>query len=230
MKPVYLIATLAAAALAADQPGTRPRMDAADYPAHASADRVAIGAVLLSPEQVRNTFSTDLNRGYAVVEVAVYPKGGASIDLGPGDFLLRIAGTETDAPPAAPRAIAAALRKASSKDRDVALYPTVGVGYESGPRVYDPMTGGTRGGGWNTGAGVGVGIGDGRRPASSDADRKTMEAELGDQQLPEKVTTAPVAGYLYFPLATKKKNTVYELEYQGRAGKLVIPLEPARMK
>jgi hypothetical protein len=202
-------------------------MDAADYPAHAAADGVAVGARLLSPEQVRDTFSTDLNRGYVVVEVAAYPKNGAQIDLGPGDFLLRIKGTGTDARPASPRAIAAALRKASSKDRDIALYPTLGVGYETGPRVYDPASGGTRGGGWNTSAGVGVGVG-GQRPGSSDADRKTMEAELGEQELPEKVTTAPVSGYLYFPLATKKKSTVYELEYQGRAAKLVLPLNPAR--
>jgi hypothetical protein len=228
MKAVSLLLTLAGA-LAAGQPGTRPRADANEYPAHASTGPVAIGARLLTPGQVQDTFSTDLNRGYVVVEVAVYPKDGGSLDLGPGDFLLRIGGTETDARPATPRAVAAALRKASSKDRDVALYPSAGVGYESGPRVYDPATGGTRGGGWNTGAGVGVGVG-GQHPASTDADRKTMEMELSDQELPEKVITAPVAGYLYFPLVTKKKNTVYELEYQGQAIRLVIPFEPARTK
>lgn len=215
MKAAILTLALAGA-LAAGEPGTRPRTSAAEYPAHAFAGAVEIGAAVIPPDQVRKMFATDLSRGYVVVEVAVFPKEGGRLDLGPGDFLLRIAGTTTDARPAAPRAVAAALQRASSKDRDIALYPTVGVGYESGPGGY---------GGWNRGAGVGVGIGGNGQPPASTADRKTMETELADQQLPEKVIAAPVAGYLYFPLQAKKKNAAYELEYRGQAGRAVIPLE-----
>ena len=108
------------------------------------------------------------------------------------------------------------------------LYPSAGVGYESGPS-YDPVYGTRRGGGVGTSVGVGVGVGD-SRPAATDRDRKTMELELGEQQLPEQVVTKPVAGYLYFPLPTKKKGVAYELEYNGPAGKLVLSFPPATGK
>jgi hypothetical protein len=221
MKPICALVTLATVVWAGNQAGMKPKFEALDYPAHAAANGAAIGARLLTPAQVRSSFSTDLEPGYVVVEVAVYPKDGTQLDLGPGDFTLRIAGTDISTRPAAPRTVAAILQKAGARDRDIALYPAVGVGYGSG-RGYDPMYGGRRGG-WNTSTGVGVGVG-APRPASTDADRKTMELELGDQQLPEKVITAPVAGYLYFPLENRKTDTAYVLEYRGGAGKADLPL------
>jgi hypothetical protein len=223
MKTICALMTLTVVAWAAGPPDVKPRFAAADYPSHATATSASLGAHLLTPEQVHSEFATDLNRGYVVVEVAVYPDDGTRLDLGPGDFVLRVAGTDTDARPAAPRTIAAVLQKTTARDRDVTVYPTVGVGYESG-RGYDPWYGGRRGG-WSTGAGVGVGVGGNRpRPASTEADRKTMELELGDRQLPEKVIAAPVAGYLYFPLAPRKKGTAYVLEYNGGAGRVELPL------
>jgi len=221
MKPICAFVTLAAVAWAADPPGVKPKLAASDYPSHAAADSAGIGARLLTPAQVRASFSTDLNRAYLVVEIAVYPKDGTQLDLGPGDFMLRVAGTDISARPAAPRTVASVLQKSAARDRDIALYPTAGVGYESGGG-YDPVYGGRRGG-WSTSTGVGVGVGS-PRPASTDADRKTMELELGDQQLPEKMIAAPVAGYLYFPLEERKKGTKYVLEYQGGAGKANLPL------
>ncbi|HEX8985879.1 MAG TPA: hypothetical protein VF767_10615 [Bryobacteraceae bacterium] len=220
MKTPCLFLLLAAAAMAADTPGLKPKFEATGYPAHAQAPGANVGARLLTPEQVRGAFSTDLNRGYVVVEVAVYPQDGDQLDLGPGDFTLRLEGTDISARPAAPKTIAQVLSKAASGDRDIDVYPTVGVGYESG-RGYDPMYGGR--GGWTTGAGVGVGVGR-PRGASTEADRKTMALELGDQQLPEKMITAPVAGYLYFPLAAKNKRATYILEYQGQAGRASLTL------
>ena len=141
MKAPCLLLLLGAAALAADSPGLKPKFEATDYPAHAAASGATLGARLLTPEQVRGAFSTDLNRGYVVIEVAVYPQNGEQLDLGPGDFTLRLEGTDTSARPAAPKTIAQVLSKTASGDRDIELYPTVGVGYESG-RGYDPVYGG----------------------------------------------------------------------------------------
>lgn len=54
-----------------------------------------------------------------------------------------------------------------------------------------------------------------------------MELELSDKQLPERVTAQAVAGYLYFPVATGKRKTVaYELEYEGRTGRMVLEFGP----
>jgi hypothetical protein len=218
------ILILAAALGAAAEDGIRPRADVADFPVYRTDKTADVGAALLTPDQVRGSFSSDLNRGYLVLEVGVYPKG--EVDLGRGDFALRAAGTQTVSYAVSPKVIAGVLQKAASKGNDVTLYPTVGVGYESGPS-YDPATGTQRRGGWTTGAGVGVGVGgNDPRPASTGQDRKTMELELSDKGLPEGKFTQPVAGYLYFPIPARKKPAAYELEYMGRTARLLLPLQP----
>jgi hypothetical protein len=223
-KAMWLL-TSAAVCLAAADPGIKPRAAVEDYPVRGSTPSVSIGAHRLSAGEVSGGFATDLSPGYIVLEVAVYPNNGKSVDLGPGDFLLRRAGTKEAVRPAAPKAIAAALQRSAAHDREITLSPTVGVGYESGPRGYDPVYG-RRGGGVNTSVGVGVGVGGNQAPASTPEDRKTMALELGEKQLPEKVISGPVAGYLYFPLAEKKRLGAWELEYDGPAGKVTLPLEP----
>lgn len=218
-----LVLLLAGAAAAQ---GIRPRHDMTDYPAHDERDGVTVGAALLSPDQVRNTFASGLTRGYVVVEVTIQPSGVGTVDVTPADFTLRIAGTSSSARPANPRAVAGNLQKGpAASPSPVDVYPSVGVGYESGPRQYDPVTGRVRGGGVYTSAGVGVGVG-GDRPASTGQDRKTMELELSEKSLPEGVTSKPVAGYLYFPLLSKKKNAVYELEYYAPRGKMTLRFPP----
>ncbi len=226
MKIVIATCVFAAAVLAA-QNGIKPRPAASDYPVQASGKTLTAGAALLGTDQLRGSFATDLARAYVVVEVGVYPKGGERLDIGPGDFFLRNTETGEVVRPAAPKSIAGVLQKAPA-GRDVSLYPSVGVGYESGPS-YDPTTG-RRAGGVSTSVGLGVGVGD-AQPAASDADRRTMETELREKQFPEKVVTAPVAGYLYFPVISKKKPAKFELEFEAPEGRMKLPLEaPARRK
>lgn len=216
----YLIALFCCAALAEE--GIRPRPDANDYPAHGERNGAVIGAALLTADQVRGSFSSDLNRGYAVVEVGLFPRG--PFELSQGDFSLRVAGSKTVSRPVAPKTIAEVLQKRAPASRDIAVVPTVGIGYESGP-VYDPATGRRRGG-WTTSTGVGVGIGGpGDRPASTDKDRSVMEEELKDKGLPEGKISGPTAGYLYFPVPSRKKNAAYELEYYSGGDRLVLPLK-----
>jgi hypothetical protein len=217
-------AALAASLSAAEAPGIRPLATAAEYPAHVSQDGLTIGAALLTPDQVRKHFVSDIHRAYLVVEVGVYPAGPAAFRVEPDAFLLRIPGQRASRP-ASPKAVAGVLQKTAPSQSDVTVYPSVGIGYESGPRRYDPVTGDTRGGGWRTGVGVGVGVG-GTRPASTEADRKTMEIELSEKGLPEGSFSKPVAGYLYFPLpAGKRPPAAYELEYDAPAGKLLLVLK-----
>ena len=221
-RSLFLI--LATIAVAQDRTGLKPRADLADYPAHAERDGVAVGAALLPPEQVRNTFATDLNRGYLVVEVALYPQKDRALDVEAAGFTLRIPGTQTLVRPASPRAIAAILQKPSSSPNDVTIYPQVGIGYESGGPSYDPVYGTRRGRGVYMSAGVGVGVGGSRRPASTDRDRRTMEMELSEKSLSEGIASKPVAGYLYFPVGTRKKGVTYQLEYGAPGGRIALPL------
>ncbi len=212
---------LAGCLLAGTPKGTVPRGDASRYPASAQRDGIGVGAIMLTPEQVKRAFASDISRCCVVIEVAVYPEKDKPLDVSLGDFTLRVPGTDTAARPSSARTLAAVLQKSAPSQRDITVYPSVGIGYESGPRVYDPVTGGTRGGGVRTSAGVGVGVGD-SRPASTDRDRDVMELELGDKALPEGMASDAVSGYLYFQLPLKKRT--YELEYTLKGNKLVLAL------
>ena len=205
--------------------GTVARSTALKYPAHAEQDGVAMGAVLLTSEAARKDFVSDVNHCCLVVEVALYPQKGQNLDVSLNDFSLRTIGTDSAVKAASATLISGTLQKKAAASRDVVVSPSAGVGYESGV-VYDPMTGQPRhGGGVYTQTGVGVGIGSpGGQGGGTDADRKVMEAELDEKGLPEGAVAAPVAGYLYFPLAKKTKNAHYELEYMLNGNKVVLRL------
>lgn len=91
------------------QDGIQPRGSATDYPAHAEVDGLAIGAALLTAEQVRHNFVSDLNRGYLVVEVSTYPNIGVAIELARHHFVLKTADGTTFSRPADPKTVAAIL-------------------------------------------------------------------------------------------------------------------------
>lgn len=230
MKPrrCLAISLMCVVSLFAEAPrGTVPRSAADRYPSHAEQNGIAIGVTLLTPDQARHAFASDVNRCCLVVEVALYPPKDVPLDISLNDFVLRVTGTDVATKPSGAKVLAAKLQKknASPHDRDVTVSPTVGVGYESGP-VFDPATGQRRGGGVYTSAGVGVGIGGPQpQPGSSDRDRATMELELSEKGLPEGIAPAPVAGYLYFSLpATKDKKATHQLEYTLNGNKVVLAL------
>ena len=202
---------LLATAFAVAQTG--PRSRPADYPASERRTEFSIGAAPLSEVQARRAFATDLNRGYIVVEVGMFPEGGIPVEIKTDDFSLRIAGSKTVLRPAPPQTIAAALQKNPPTQHDVTIYQTSGIGYETGGR---DIYGNRYPGGLITSEGVAVGIGE-SQPASTDADRRVMETELKDKQLPQGRADKPVGGYLYFPRPAKQKAkppAAYQLEYK----------------
>lgn len=214
----------------ADAPkGTVPRAGADSYPAHAVRDGIGIGAVLLTPEQARKVFASDVDRCCRVVEVAFYPQKDSPVKVSMNDFVLRLSGTDIATKPSTAEVLAARLQKKAappSGGHDVVLYPTAGVGYESGG--IDPVTGQRRGGGVVTSTGVGVGIGGSQPPAagSTDRDRRTMELELSEKALPEGSASAPVSGYLYFSLpSSKDKKSTHQLEYMLNGEKVILQLQ-----
>ncbi len=226
MKPAFIFAALAVLTLplAAGTPkGTVPREAAWKYAAHAEAGGASIGAVLLKPQDVHKAFSTDLTRCCVVVEVALYPAKDTPVDVSAGDFVLRLAGTDTAAKPSGARLLAAQLQKKNQAAHDVGLSPGGHIGYESG---IDPMTG-QRVHGISTGVGMGVGVGSGpgASPASTDRDRGVMELELSEKGLPEGAAAAPVAGYLYFSLSKNNKKGLHQLEYTLNGQKVSLKLD-----
>ena len=215
---------LAASLAFAAPKGTVPRSSANRYPVHAQNDGIAIGARLLSPEEARKTFVSDINHCCVVVELAIYPEKDKLIPVSLDSFTFRRMGNETATKPSSAKVVSATLQKSAQDQRDITVSPTVGVGYGSGT-VYDPATGTQRRGGVYTSTGLGVGIGSkGNEPGASEKDRAVMEAELSEKGLPEGTTATPVAGYLYFPITRAKKAT-YQVEYilNGNKVKLSFP-------
>lgn len=204
--------------------GTVPRASATAYAAHAEIDGAAIGARLLTPEQARKVFVSDVNRCCVVIEVAVYPAKDKPLDVSLNNLVLRVNNEEVASKPMSASVAAAKLQKAAASQRDVTVSPTVGVGYETGG--FDPVTGSNRGHGVYTQAGVGVGVGGGGpQPGSTEKDRSAMQTELSEKGLPEGSTSTAIAGYVYFPISSKaKKNTTRELEYQINGKKVVLAL------
>lgn len=222
-----MFALLVPPSVASDVQGTEPRAEASRYPASVQQGQLSIGAQLLSPDQIRRAFATELGRNFLVVEVALFPGTGGSIDVSRSAFAIRAAGSDSASRPLNPQSVALTAQRRASEGRDVAIYPQVGVGYESG-RTYDPVTGQERrGGGVYTSAGVGVGVGP-RESASTEKDREVMELELTEKGLPEGSTKNPVSGYLYFPYSEKKKKDDYQLECTLGGAKLVLALKPSR--
>jgi len=201
------------------QTAVRPRSQPSDYPVSVRSTEFAMGAALLSDLEVQHAFATELNRGYIVVEVGVFPlpqqaKGGPAgvtpVEVKLDDFALRIAGSQTVLRPVRPRTVAADLQKNPATKHDVTINETTGIGYTSGGR---DIYGNRYPGGITTAVGVGVGIGE-SQPASTDADRRVMETELKDKELPEGRTEKPVGGYLYFPRPARQKKVAYQLEHK----------------
>lgn len=195
--------------------GLPTRSQVSDYSAKAETAKFVLAAEVIPPDQVRNEFSTTLVPRYQVLEVALYPNQGATLDVELLDFGLRVDGRLIR--PASSRTIAALIqKKAKQGGRDIALYPGVGVST----------------GTWGTGTNVGVGVGVGGNrpgPASTDRDRRVMEAELDDRSFEDGIADKPVAGYLYFPVGETKASTM-ELVYQHPDGDASLVLQIPKSK
>ena len=202
--------------------GTVPRSAATQYPLHGQGDGFSIGARLLSREEARKTFVSNLNSCCISVEIAVYPDKTKPLNLSLNDFALRVKNAESATKASSPEIVAASIQKNAKSGTDVAVYPTTSIGYSSGS-VYDPVTGTRQGGGVYTQSGVGVAIGSPDGPGVSDQDRSVMETELTEKGLPEGTASSAVAGYVYFSVLPKKKAD-YQLEYVSAGKKLVLPV------
>jgi hypothetical protein len=205
--------------------GIKPRASADHYHSHLQRDRFAVGAELLSPKQVKKTFSSDVNRCCLVVELAFYPKKDEPLNLYLDAFSLGEVGSDASMKPQSASVIAAAVQGRSESGTSVTGSTATGVGYESGTRI-DPVTGQrTEGHGIYTTRDADVGVGnEGSAGVSTERQREITEKELKEKGLPEGKASSPVAGYLYFPISSPKKDTKYHLECAVNTEKLALTL------
>ncbi len=146
------------------------------------------------------------------MKIAFYPPKDVPLNISLNDFALKSKNTDVAVKPSSAQIIAASFQKKARSDRDVTVSPSHSVTYQSG-RGNDPAAPDAQGGGLTTTSGVIVGVGHPYpNPASTDKDRGDMEAELSEKGLPEGIVSAPVAGYIYFPISAKKKDANRQLE------------------
>src|ERR1700734_113767 len=198
-----------------------PRTSASAYPVSKVQPVYSIGAKQLSKTEVRNSFATPLADRYIVVEIGFYPADSKTISLNQSDFVLQTSDGKDLVSPANPATIASICQKRLESSNDVTLYPTANVGYViypsydgSGRRVSGPVYG----------VSVEVVVDKSQSAATTGSDRQTMETELLDKELKDGDVSKPVAGYLYFPIATKQK-VEYQLEYHGTDAVSSLPLK-----
>ena len=203
--------------------GTAPRASAAKYRSHAEKDGFSLGAELLPKSQASKAFAADVNSCCLVVQVAVYPEKGGTVDLSLFDFSLVEVKTDNAIRPESPTTVAARLEEKKNPAHGVDVVTSGSVGYESGTYI-DPVTGQpVHVRGVSTSAGAGVSNGNSVPAEIAEHDREMIERELYDKGLPEGKASVPVAGYLYFALPSVRKNAKYQLVYSGRSEPLILP-------
>jgi hypothetical protein len=194
---------LCCVSLALAQGGTEPKPKAEDYDVHAQSKYIAIGA-----EFMVHSFSgqgqTYIAKDFLVVEVALYPPKGQSVDVNEGAFALRINGKKQVLVPAPPSMAASSLQ-----------HPE----WQTGPRL---EAGGGMG---NTGVILGrpvpTQVPGGQPPPQSrvprvpgpdnpggiEPERRVTAPELLVQTaLPEGPHRGPASGFLYFPYKGKSTS------------------------
>ncbi|HEY7334111.1 MAG TPA: hypothetical protein VH639_04445 [Bryobacteraceae bacterium] len=170
------------------------------------------------------TFSSEIDRNYVVMEVAVYPQGGATIDVQPLDFALRFAGQQ-ETHPDTPEDASLPLRERPGIKGPVEVTSEVGVIVAT---QKDPATG-RRTTGVGTYEATGVAVGNPQSnpppPAPRGPDPRIVQDRLQAKALPLGKTGSPAAGYLYFPKPTRKpSNNLLELIYSKGNSSIDLPL------
>lgn len=186
---------------------------------------IAVDAVAyLDREQVKQMLGSDFGGSIVVVEVKVTPRAGKELKIFMDDFLLRSYKDGQKSQPFAPSQLAG---------RSTMMLSSRSSGGGMMAQDRGPVWGGI-GGRPSRMPGNGSGIGN---SSSAESVQATVSEDSGkgpddpllkmlkDKALPEKETSEPLAGLLYFPLDGKHKAKDLALVYSGQAGKVTIEFQ-----
>lgn len=198
--------------------------------AQAGNDQLQITATLYpDKDAVRQELGNDLGGYFILMKVELSPKGGKALAVSRDDFLLRSFKDGQKSEPFEPSQIAG---------RGALVVSTTSIGGGSMSQDRGPVWGGIPGTGGRpqrlpgnrlpgqeTGGG-GTAPGQTAADATVNSGEKVKEdpllAVLKAKILPEKETSEPLSGLLYFSLEGKHKPKDLQLQYRGPAGKLVL--------
>jgi len=237
MKRIFMPMLAASLLLATDHPGVRPRATAKDYPAYDSADGITIAAAVVPADRVQHQLSRELVKsGYTVLEIAIYPDPGKSLNVSCDNFSMAAGSSQDLARAETPAVVASSID--SDKRMDPPKIPapvqvhgeeTIGVSSGGGR---DPVTGRRYPSTVYTESGVGVGVGDPRSPdPAPQANPRSLYDKLEQKALPEGRTMKPVAGYVYFPKVSPRlanSTEPYNITYQGPTGPIHLTVPAGR--
>jgi len=205
---MVVLALLLAMGAAVWGQGTTPKPKAGDYPAHASAADIEIGAEYMV-HSIAARGDVFLAPDYLVVEVALYGRKGQALDINAGRFTLRINGKKTVVLPQAPGMVAASVKYPDWEERK-RVEMTAGVGDADvilgRPRPVERFPGDPRPREQRLPQPPQVPEAENRSGLDPKEKVKPEDAVTGSA-LPEGSLRAPVSGYLYFA-------------YKGKAGKI----------
>jgi hypothetical protein len=172
--------------------------------------------VYADADAVKELLGDDLGGHFVVVQVNIQPKFGKEITIDRDDFLLR---TDKDGERSKPMAPSQIAGRGS-----LVITRTTGPNSEGA----EPSRGWSMGGPIGMGSGGGIGGGGG---ADTTGVKATMEKTadkdsplkkiLDGKVLPEKKTTEPVTGLLYFPFEKQKVKDV-ELYYGAKENRISV--------
>jgi len=215
------IAGFAIALAASAGDGVPPRAKASDYPVSRDAQAATIGAALVPPALAKKLFPADVSKDYVVVEVGVYPVTGQIADVDSFDFGLKLGPDDVSHPRNPEEIVSMWVEKNAPKppDKPVDVHGETGVVYQSGN---DPAYGRTKG--WGTYSGVGVGVNEPTPPQPLSMDPRVVDAIIRGRALPEGPAARPIAGYLYFPVVSRKHKNAAPMELQYIKDGVVVTL------
>jgi hypothetical protein len=182
----------------------------------ASNDQVDIVAtIFMTEEEIAQKVGMDAGKGIVLLEVRVTPKADGPVQVSPDDFILLAHDDGERSKPfdAAQIAGQGALVVSAATDKSKkqssgfgGFGGMIGGGTGSSPGNSKPTTLSTK------------------MDAKSQGNDKLLDA-LKAKQFPQKESTQPVEGYLYFPLDGKHKLKNLALLYRGPAGRLDLEFE-----
>jgi hypothetical protein len=174
-----------------------------------------IATITLAEDEVARKIGADPGKGVVLLEVRVIPKADKPVLVSPDDFVLLAHDDGERAKPFEPSEIA-------GNGALVVSSTTQGSPKKTGASV---GFGGMIGGGSGSSPGNSkVTTLSSKMDTKSQGNEKLLEA-LKAKQFPEKESTEPVEGYLYFPLDGKHKLKDLAVLYRGPAGRLNLEFE-----
>ena len=180
----------------------------------ASNDQIDVVATIsLDEQEVARKIGADPGRGVVLLDVRVTPKSDKPIDISPDDFILLAYDDGERSKPFDPAELAGQgglVVKTTTEGKQSRSSGFGGFG-PFGGRGSGPSTAKTS----NTVSKI----------EKSNQANNTLLDQLKAKQFPQKETTDPVEGFLYFPLDGKHKLKHLAVLYRGDAGKLRLLFE-----